>query len=565
MNRRSAAPLFLAALVAPGRTSAQAARAPTPEAHPGDYRPEAYGAIRDGAHHPLSERYGTLAAARAVYPKAAALTQSIDGAAIQKAIDAANAANGGTVRLGAGTYVCDGWTLVIPESKESSTTGVNIAGQGTASTRLRWAADMGTGKYAISCGDPAAHGSNRFGRYGGVGARYEGYCADFSLVGPAAPSPTRGAAPAAMMSGFAWGDRRQMVRVASRHWWAAIDVVGGQADWQHCWGVQSHYGLYYNTVSGSNWGDMAMTKCWFGDCGLAAVGVKNNGVIVSTDFRTCYFGTSPFCFYKEAGSQGWIDGFLKNCAFAGCQFEGYGNSCFRDANGSVAANTDSGYAAGLHFTHFYDPFFTKNAAYASASHPSKAVFDIHGFDRCEIRNLREPRQLLAMNESVFRLTSVNGLMLTGVGWEAFFKAPGNANKWFSGSGPDNSAALATITWEDALGSAGVVVRADAGAAVRAEQMLEYAGPRVAPASSDARMPAGVALVASGADRPAIVVTRSNSIPVALEGGVGLPVGALVKKGLAGGTASAAGPADGWVVGVVRGTGSATRHSIRIKG
>lgn len=46
-----------------------------------------FGYIGDGTLHPLSEKYATLAAAKAVYPSATALTNSIDTVAVQKAID----------------------------------------------------------------------------------------------------------------------------------------------------------------------------------------------------------------------------------------------------------------------------------------------------------------------------------------------------------------------------------------------------------------------------------------------------------------------------------------------
>lgn len=46
-----------------------------------------YGAIADGAYHPLSERFATLAEAQAVYPHATALTDSIDWAACQAALN----------------------------------------------------------------------------------------------------------------------------------------------------------------------------------------------------------------------------------------------------------------------------------------------------------------------------------------------------------------------------------------------------------------------------------------------------------------------------------------------
>jgi hypothetical protein len=45
--------------------------------------PEQFGAIGDGTAHPLSERFATLAAAKAVYPHVTALTQTIDWAACQ--------------------------------------------------------------------------------------------------------------------------------------------------------------------------------------------------------------------------------------------------------------------------------------------------------------------------------------------------------------------------------------------------------------------------------------------------------------------------------------------------
>ncbi|WP_341487091.1 hypothetical protein [Pararhizobium sp. A13] len=60
--------------------------------------PQAYGAIGDGASHPLSEFFPTLPAAQVVYPHAQALTDEIDWAAFQKA------ANQGNTRLW-----LDGW------------------------------------------------------------------------------------------------------------------------------------------------------------------------------------------------------------------------------------------------------------------------------------------------------------------------------------------------------------------------------------------------------------------------------------------------------------------------
>jgi hypothetical protein len=63
-----------------------------------------FGAVFDGNSHPLSAYYPTLAAAQAVYPHAVALTDEIDGVAVQAAINlcqsrVTNYSYGGTVML----------------------------------------------------------------------------------------------------------------------------------------------------------------------------------------------------------------------------------------------------------------------------------------------------------------------------------------------------------------------------------------------------------------------------------------------------------------------------------
>lgn len=66
----------------------------------------AFGAIADGISHPLSERYASLAAAQAVYPHAEALTDQIDWAAAQAAVNAIPSAlpGGGEVHFPIGRY-----------------------------------------------------------------------------------------------------------------------------------------------------------------------------------------------------------------------------------------------------------------------------------------------------------------------------------------------------------------------------------------------------------------------------------------------------------------------------
>ncbi|WEK42994.1 MAG: hypothetical protein P0Y64_16875 [Candidatus Sphingomonas colombiensis] len=69
--------------------------------------PRDYGAIGDGYYHPLSERFGTLAAAQALYPFATALTQSLDWTGIQAALNEAgrDVNRRGAVRLPLGYFI----------------------------------------------------------------------------------------------------------------------------------------------------------------------------------------------------------------------------------------------------------------------------------------------------------------------------------------------------------------------------------------------------------------------------------------------------------------------------
>lgn len=64
-----------------------------------------FGAIGDGNPHPLSGFFATLAAAQAVYPHATSLTNEIDWAAIQGALNACNTAGAGNVFVPHGTCI----------------------------------------------------------------------------------------------------------------------------------------------------------------------------------------------------------------------------------------------------------------------------------------------------------------------------------------------------------------------------------------------------------------------------------------------------------------------------
>lgn len=120
MNRRGligGLPLAAApgAALAQGRAPNQGAARPALPAGPrGPLLPE--GAIADGTSHPLSERFPNLAAARATFPHAGAMSDEIDWCALQGAIDRAIAQGGGAVHVpnGGRGYVLNRGLIVNP-------------------------------------------------------------------------------------------------------------------------------------------------------------------------------------------------------------------------------------------------------------------------------------------------------------------------------------------------------------------------------------------------------------------------------------------------------------------
>lgn len=98
-----------------------------------------YGAIADGTYHPLSERFASLVAAQEKYPHATALTDSIDWAAYQAAI------NSGAPRVHApgGHYVLNKGTLC--------TRDVCYTGDGY-STRIDFSMAIGVGSCMLTSG-----------------------------------------------------------------------------------------------------------------------------------------------------------------------------------------------------------------------------------------------------------------------------------------------------------------------------------------------------------------------------------------------------------------------------
>ena len=122
-----------------------------------------FGAVFDGNSHPLSSYYPTLASAQAVYPHAVALTDEIDGVAIQAAINlcqsrVTNYSYGGTVQLPCGNGLVNQPLTISKQNVSLVSQGAefmlnsNIArATPSAPTRLTWTGTLRTaGQFQIN-------------------------------------------------------------------------------------------------------------------------------------------------------------------------------------------------------------------------------------------------------------------------------------------------------------------------------------------------------------------------------------------------------------------------------
>lgn len=94
----------------------------------GVFAVRSFGGVGDGRPHPLSERYASLAAARAHYAFASSLNQPIDFCALQAAVNSAGASGGGTVFVEPGT-----WWLGSEQPLRITQGNVELIGAGPSS------------------------------------------------------------------------------------------------------------------------------------------------------------------------------------------------------------------------------------------------------------------------------------------------------------------------------------------------------------------------------------------------------------------------------------------------
>jgi hypothetical protein len=329
-----------------------------------------YGAIGDGVFRALSSLYGSLAAAQAVYPRATALTESLDWHAHQKAIDAALSAGGGNLYSPRGKYKmtpCPD-SLIFPLFDEIGTTPVasstraqvNWVGDGEGLTYIYWDADslgstVGT-VAAVRCGTvygvgPAQTAESRYAS----NANSSGVFKDLFLVGPArvlAGSNTIDTDGCAM-TGIWLAPRRRLEHVRISWFWAGADMA--TQDHTPHYDVfisRCYYGIYFNYRSTSMYGDCSFGgKCMIDSCRMACIAVHPGGWFNNWHFwGRVFLGNTPYGILCEATAAPKVampsGGTVRNpndwmaaCRMDTVFFEGIGNIAIADDNWRVSGTS----------------------------------------------------------------------------------------------------------------------------------------------------------------------------------------------------------------------------------
>lgn len=351
-----------------------------------------FGAIWDGDSHPLSQRFRTLADARAVYPHAVALTDEIDWAATQAAINAvvlewANGHGEANDRLGAVVALPGGVgrlnrELTLPYRPYyaiPSRASVSLRGQGRGSTVLMFkdnaapiAGESRDRRFALRFREASVANGRAVWSEKRVDddEMADVELSGFMLKGPGCftgfPAPKSedefvakyGFRPAdwtvaynprnpaigqlfETYSGIELPDRTVMRDVMITGFHKGIVWHGGQRLMENCLVENCYYALYFERNLAHH-GDQILLRSSFSGR-FACVGMTPGaGVFLSAN--TCFFGGSPFVFYKEqtpaftaaaaartAHGTHW-DFLLAGSKLEYCQFEKVGNTILAEGN-----------------------------------------------------------------------------------------------------------------------------------------------------------------------------------------------------------------------------------------
>ncbi len=240
-----------------------------------------------------------------------------DSAAIQLAIDDAEAAGGGMVGP-LGTHKCLS-TLTLAAN-------VGLFGLGYGQSRLHFPTDLGAAAYAITY-DAAAPG--------GASA---GTLRDFQVTGPGGAFSL--GVQTANMDGIRPPTHGTLINVRVSGFRAGFYLNGDHNRLYGCRAEANYYGVLFPT-SIISFGSHSFDSCLLNNNNFASVAKAGGGVLDGCHFRACHFGWGPYGLYMaDMGSASTTAG-CTSTKFDACVFEYCGNAAVLDETTGGGGGADS--------------------------------------------------------------------------------------------------------------------------------------------------------------------------------------------------------------------------------
>ncbi len=311
--------------------------------------------VGNGVSKPLSGYYSTLAAAQAAYPHVTALTDTLDWAVIQAAINTINIETDGYLYLPPGIWDCNKQVILKSD--------VHLVGAGFRQSYIRFTTSLGTNVAGIDA-STATSGA------------YAPTLTNLAVTGPA--GQTRGNPGTNFMWGVKLGGQSKMTNCQVNNFWAGVVVNGDHNIFTGC----KIGNNYHNVLWPSEWqytGNHQFNQCDLTGAYFSCCTVQGGNLMDGCQFNGGHVGFAPYGFYKYDGGAPSTYGFMSETEMHGLAFEAIGNAGILDESTGGAGGADS-----LTGVVISNPGFAWNSFYKIAERPRDYAVNVRNVNSCTI-------------------------------------------------------------------------------------------------------------------------------------------------------------------------------------
>lgn len=486
-----------------------------------------FGALGDNSGSALSTRYSSLAAAQADYPKATSLSDTIDWAAHQAAIDYLVSMGGGILYTPQGHYRLNR-TLYLPNGNPDMTQRQKTIiwqGAGHHNTWLRWPVSNLQGAVML---ERQNNDAEEFAYHD---------IRDMNFFGNGQGSGSTGLWLSHGMS---------FRRCNCRYWGRGVSVNGAPAIVEMVNFDSNQVNKYFrhrNYVyeSGGLW-----QKCWSGgNASSWACIMAHPTNYASGTFETCHFGGPCYLLIKERGDGTQANGqpspyrnlMSRNLYQMQCQFEGGKNAFYLDSNSPARCGVESTIISN-------QVSIIKDSPGSVPNGRLDAMFDVGYVDGFVLDVPGDANRWSVIGQGFFKAPL--GMKNVRIDMAQELQNKFGSNPLFVNADPNNlhGIRITGSNWSGFVFPVGST-------AVSTGQLLGLSGNRVGPASAGQKIVGVVRGVGNASG--AVIAATDGTVSVNCTGSV--TAGSAVKVDTSGRVIQASSRTDGYIVGYAASSGT----------